>query len=312
MFIKILKIISFILLCSPFYIYSQLNLIITADKDTFLTDEPIWIEATEVNNSTITQYSTELSPWFPSYCRLILTDAKGDTWSYKGVIGFRPYSPEYSGLAIKPGERQYYVNNLLDIFGISDSRHDITFVLPPGEYKLQIIHNTNYHWVENAKKEYSPNKDSFKDKKNTIKSNMIDFYVINPTGFEAMVHNKLLQEFEARIQSNQNNVNAHLSYQLVKSILNEYPMSVYSQIAFIELTSIPKSYREKDYFLEQRKRMLKANVNSIFSYYIISRIPSNEAVNIFPKILHEFPQSKATEYINNIYAKKRLATFNTN
>lgn len=215
------------------FAFSQLNLSLSIDKNSFLVDEPIWYEVIETNMSNDKVSTSPLTPSATSYCKIVLTDDSGKIWHYIG--GSNYYPPDFTGIQIGPSDSLAIVRELLTNFGIQDKQHTFIFYLPPGDYTMQFIHHTNTNWhkdLEDLGKQYGLKAYDLVDK-GTIKSNQVHFKVLTPENEEARVHNILLEAYGLLNEYDENH--KELKYQLHNKFLDIYknhPTSVYAIAAY--------------------------------------------------------------------------------
>lgn len=219
----------FIISIIPALLYSQLKVSLEIDKSEYLTDEPIYFLSTETNISPEIQYTSPFSPFARDYFEFVLIDHSGKRWVYKGPEATYPFKKGSPGQKLLPGEAFYYKANLLGIFGISDSLHGIQCYLPPGNYVLQLKHQTDYDWFLNTKYK---NTNQF-DMEGSIFSNKVRFSIKAPTGQDEVVHQKLLEIYDWQQRSHfYNNIREEKLIPLVRKFIQRYPNNVYAKAAF--------------------------------------------------------------------------------
>jgi len=166
---------------SQTYNPNLLSCTLSVEKDTFLLDEPIYVEFKETN---IGQTDVMTNRFFfdikeSYYATLIGPDGK--EIKRGGGHGDRPYDRPEEGYLLKPDESQYYVIYLNNYYGISKTRpkEGKGKYLPIGFYQYQITHYTNANYMyEKLQSEY--HKQNITIDKMPVVSNELTFYIVGP------------------------------------------------------------------------------------------------------------------------------------
>ncbi|MGI0015634.1 MAG: hypothetical protein ACREBU_19635, partial [Nitrososphaera sp.] len=201
-----------------------LRLTISLEKQTYLVDEPIYLEmlTSNISNHEIGILPPRLgASW--GHFELVLEDESHKPLEYRGVHATM-YAPlDWSGSIMAPGERWLLLHDLLGMYGTwGDAAHQIRRYLPPGTYKIQAIYHTN-------PKAFT-SKDPRQENEQTIYSDVLKFHVIEPTGIEREAYETLLTAFATHEAERQKST--HRNILLFKKLINDYPNSVYQPIAY--------------------------------------------------------------------------------
>jgi len=293
-FIAYLNISLIALFFIPSVLNAQLKIKLSLEKESYLEDESIWFEAVEENIGDETIYSSYFLTIAKEYCKVILKDSEGKELQYKGGMGNFPY------------RKVYLINNLLAIFAERDENHWFVFRLPPGRYSLQIMLNTNYHWLYDLNEKYKKYGAMAYDMvdKGTIFSNTIEFTVIEPAGFEKNLQGKLLKAYKLmyNIKLGDNvkqsvNVKTEI-FPILKSIVDDYPESDYVIAANRAIQGgVAFSVGYKRNQVEEAIRFK----DRIYCYTLIEGLKKEIARERFPEIKSKYPNSKLSKYIDYQY-----------
>ncbi|NQT66366.1 MAG: hypothetical protein HQ569_02170 [Actinobacteria bacterium] len=289
----------------PSVLNAQLKITLSLDKDTYLEDESIWFEAVEENIGDETMYSSYFLTSAKEYCKVILKDSEGKELQYKGGMGNFPYRPEYPGYKVEPGQKVYLINNLLAIFGERDENHRFVFRLPPGRYSLQVMLNTNYHWLYDLNEKYKKYGAMAYDMvdKGTIFSNIVEFKIIKSTGIEKEVQDKLLQAYRLTYQIKQGSSIGTEIFPILKSIVDNYPESAYVIAAH---SSMPGSVANSVGYTRNQVEEAIRFKDRIYCYTLTSGLNKELSLQKFPELKSKHPDSKLAEYIDHYYKYGRL------
>jgi hypothetical protein len=189
----------------------QLQLHTTLSDTTYLTCEPIWLDAelTNIGDDTLRIWGFE----FPggSRLKLFLTDEQGDTLPlrYQGFYGSWP------GFILNPGETYFEAFALSEIFFSK-------YVLPPlplysikagslapGRYQI----STDYRHCYGS---------------DTIRTSTINFKVVEATGPEQQALELFLEIYKSWMGSDHDKAN-----QMLDKLKANYPKSVYLERAYL-------------------------------------------------------------------------------
>lgn len=287
--------------------WAQLNIELTLDKSTYLEDEPIWIEAVERNIGDKIEWTTPFRPSVPEFCKFVLKNSAGKQFDYKGGSEYITYDLDRhpNGIEMPPGESIYLVKGLLGIFGDRDENHVFVFHLPPDSYTLQVIHHTNWRWLKEFH-ELSQKIGGVLAKeqvdKGTVYSNTVEFEIVEPEGEERVVQQKLLSAYRLQSQIHQGSTVQFQIYPILDDILTNYPNSVYTKAAHLAQRG-SVAYKVGKTTWDIRESLHRFN-ESIYSFMLIGRRTKTDyALKYFPRVLHEYPESKAAEYIRNVVVK---------
>jgi hypothetical protein len=204
-----------------------LRFTISLEKNTYLIDEPIYLEVLATN---ISNYEIAILGMLPNaswrYFQIMLkgqsdqpvADHSGELYMYA--------EPNWLGWIMASGERWLLVKDLLDVFGKwGDAAHQIRPFLPPGTYKVHVIYHTNPKAFVGSNRE---NED-----KHTLYSNELQFEVIEPAGgLEKVAHEKLIGAFSAYENERPK---PHRQAALFKEFIDKHPNSHYLPIAYFFL-----------------------------------------------------------------------------
>lgn len=286
-------------------IEAQTALNLTLEKSVFLVDEQIWIEVEEKNISNESVFSSILRPSADLYCKIKLRDSKGKEWPYRGGVGFIPYQPNWKGYELAPQESRFLVKEILGIFGNQDESHRFVFHLPPEHYSLQIILHANYHWIAGFNelvKSFGEEAHNIADKR-TVISNAVEFEIIEPTGIEKSVHNKLLNAYRLTWQIKQGSKVQKDIVPIFESILNENPNSVYTIATHMGLrTTFSEDYGNRMNLTKDLYRFR----NNIYCKSLIDPLKKETALENLPKLKVKYPGSKLAKYIDHEFKYGRL------
>jgi len=289
----------------PVWLSGQTEITLTLDKDTFLVDERIWFEAEEKNTGTQVIYSSIFRPSARNYCKIVLRDSKGKEWPFRGGIAYIPYRSDWKGYEMKVGQNRYLTKDLLGIFGISDGNHRFVFWLPPGHYFLQVILHTNYHWVAEFKKlyrEYGSKAYDMVDKR-TVYSNSVEFDIVEPTGVEKEVQQKLLEAYRLTWEIKQGSTVQRQIFPILKEILDKHTESVYTIAAHSAMRSGIASFVGYTMDAEETMVMFKDN---IYINLDVRNVKEEIVRDIFPKLRNKYPNTRLAKYIDYEYKYGRL------
>lgn len=274
---------------------------LSLEKEAYLVDEAIWFEAVEHNLTEDTVYSSIFRPAAMAYCEIILRDATGKLWPYRGGMDFIPYKPEkWSGHEMVPGQERYLVKELHGIFGEQDEFHDLMYYLPLGKYTLQVLLHTNYHWVRqnmDLLRQYGPDAQNMVDK-GTIHSNEVSFEIVEPTGIEKEVHQKLLEAYKLDWERTQGSTVNERIYPIYKDIVNNYPNSVYTINAYFNTLSY---LTDKAGLPVDRRRQLELFSDRIYSYRLVRGLRRDIANELSALYKTTRPESRAVKYFEYEY-----------
>lgn len=279
----------------------QHRIVLSLDKVTYLVDEAIWFEAIEQNLTVDTVLSSPFIPSALAYCEIILKDVAGKQWPYKGGIANIAYRPQYESLlSMAPGQERYLVKQLHGIFGEQDEYHDLMYYLPPGRYTLQVLLHTNYHWpIQNRElwRQYGPAAADMVDK-GTIYSNEVSFRIVEPTGIEKDVHQKLLEAYKLDWEISQESTVYEQIYPIYQDIVENHPNSVYTinaYFAFHRHTAGLAGHR-----VDRRKQLELFN-DRIYAYTLIRGLRRDIADKLSALYKTTRPESRAVKYFEYEY-----------
>ena len=169
------------------YAQDELQFTISLEKDTFLVDEPVYLEMLLTNISDhevgILAMTTDAS-W--EYMKIDLRNERDEPVdNHDGETIMAPQPEWWPGFVMAPGESWLLVKDLLSAFGQwGDPAHQFSLFLPAGRYSLQVIYHTN-------PKAYVGRNKRAQDKR-TLVSNLLAFQVIVPGGREKSEHDEFL------------------------------------------------------------------------------------------------------------------------
>ena len=183
------------------------------------------------------------------------------------------------------------------IFGDRDENHRFVFKIPPGHYSLTAILNTNYHWIADPENNLGQ-KQSIMNKvvdKGTVYSNVVEFDIVEPKGVEKKVHEKLLEAYSLTSQIKKGGNVRNQIYPILKSILDDNPVSVYSIAAhkLMRDINLHHMYHKSD-LLEDLERFR----NQIYSYRLIQDVNKNDNIQKIENIKQKYPNSRLAKYID--------------
>lgn len=284
----------------PTPVSAQHRIVLSLEKEQYLVDEDIWFEAIEENLTRELVISSIFRPSALDYCEIVLVDSRSDTLHYRGLRGYIPYMPErWNGHELHPGEQRYLVKQLHGIFGSQDESHDISFYLPPGRYSLQVLLHTQYGWPieysELARRIGSAAALRQVDRK-TIRSNVVDFEIVEPQGTEREVHEKLLQAGRLEWEMSQES-DVYLNiYQIHKEIVTQYPNSVYAINSYAHFHYF--SARKAGHQLDLEKQLALFH-DRTYAYSVLSNNTLERKQALLLHVQTNYPGSKANRYLEN-------------
>jgi len=166
-----------------FSLYAQtrnpdlLQCTLSVEKDTFLVDEPIYVEFKETNIGNVDVLTQSLNFTIREFYSATLLGPDGSRIPQDSYHADVFFSDPIEGFLLKPGESQYCVIPIHNWFGNRDIR-PVTyqqFYLPAGRYSFKITHYTNNNYVYEESILKQKNVD-----KMPITSNELVFYIIDP------------------------------------------------------------------------------------------------------------------------------------
>lgn len=286
--------------------HGQHRIVLSLEKEQYLVDEDIWFEAIEENLTSQLIVSSIFRPAALAYCKIILVDGQGDTLRYRGGRDYIPYRPErWKGHELHPGEHRYLVKQLHGIFGFQDESHDISFYIPAGRYSLQVLLHTQYGWPveygELSRRIGSAAAIRQVDRR-TIRSNIVEFAIVEPQGVEREVHEKLLQAGRLEWEMSQES-DVYLSiYQIHKEIVTQYPNSVYAINSYAHFNYF--SARKAGHQLDLEKQLALFH-DRTYAYFLLSNNTKERMQALLPLIEATYPGSKAHRYIVKAIANRK-------
>ncbi|MCH7573547.1 MAG: hypothetical protein IIA59_00305 [Candidatus Marinimicrobia bacterium] len=300
------RILGFMLMALLTPIYGQHRIVLSLEKEQYLVDEDIWFEAIEENLTDELVISSVLHPGAPTYCEVILVDSKSDTLPYRGMIFTMRYRPDrWNGHELHPGDQRNLVKELHGIFGERDESHRFSFYLPPGSYTLQVLLHSRYGWhVEYGElaRQMGPEAARQQVDRKTIRSNMVEFELIEPQGVEREVHEKLLQAGRLDYQITQGSTVHHQIYGIYKEMAAQYPTSAYLINVYDALRGYTASRAGHKVDLEKQLALFhdRTYIHSLLQGSNVDRLQS-----ILSTVETKYPGSKAHRYIEKEIVRKR-------
>ncbi|MFX1537680.1 MAG: hypothetical protein ACFFDI_26075 [Promethearchaeota archaeon] len=241
-----------------------LKLEINYSKDSYLLSEPIWLDLTLSNVSEDTVRI--IGPCV--HCgdtRFVVVSSKGDTLTYRGIEAEVAYG---SGSLLDPSEKKYNCFNFLDYYGERESI--LRLKLKPDRYTVHAIY--------------------YGSKCGKITSNKTTFKVTEVPEVELQPLKLLKQGYSAQISKSPN-----LSTESFEQIINQFPQSVYAELASKELASTDSLKME----------MLKKYPDSGFTKWILSRVTSKMTAerkrNLLQKVIKDFPNTRAAKFAEKMF-----------
>jgi len=200
-----------------------LNFQVSLEKDTFLLDEPIFVEMKETNDSKIDVKTSVLNIEFRDYLYIRLISPDGENLNTGPGTVHGLYNRPSSGNVLKQRESRYYVFRLNYYFGNKDPRDYAihTRYLPAGTYTLQITHFTNANYMY----ERIHGTDHSDVNKMPAVSNELSFTVIQPTGSKEQERKDYMYAIQQNILNRRDDKS--LAYEHLKSFYLKYPNSPY-------------------------------------------------------------------------------------
>jgi hypothetical protein len=153
---------------------------ISVEKDTFLIDEPIYVEFKETNIGNVDVLTNRFHCDGPFYSDMLI-GPDGKNIGRHGGIRYGLYDKPATGYLLKPSESQYFVIPIHRYYGYSyrGPETNRSVYLPPGKYSFQITHYANDNYLyEKTQAEFSKVKKSID--RMLIVSNELVFYIVNP------------------------------------------------------------------------------------------------------------------------------------
>lgn len=198
----------------------ELAFTISLEKETYMVDEPIYLEILSQN---ISDHEVTILPMILGaswgHFKIVLRDQTGQPLRDYTPMKNLDASPEESMDIMAPGERALEVIDLLEIFGQWDAAHQVRLFLPEGKYDVQVI----YHSTSEALSGSTPQHQH----KRALISNRLQFEVIKPTGFEEFVY----KELHLTLLLVENSKNPAERIAAFEKFMNKYPNSRYLAVA---------------------------------------------------------------------------------
>jgi len=239
-----------------------LRFTISLEKNTYLVDEPIYLEVLATN---ISNHEIAILGMLPNaswrYFQIMLKDQNDQPVADHSGELYMYAEPNWPGWIMASGERWLLVKDLLDVFGKwGDAAHQIRPFLPPGTYQVHVIYHTN------PKAFVGPNREN--EDKQTLHSNELQFEVIEPAGLEKAAHEKLLTAFIAHEKERSK---PHRQAVLFKEFIDKYPNSLYLPIVYSFLYMIyTQGFGDTIERQELIEEMLTRFPNSGLTYQLLS------------------------------------------
>lgn len=177
---------------SQTYNPNLINVTVSAERDTFLIDEPIYIEFKQTNVGQNKISTKHFVDQFVDYYSESFIGPDGDKLDRIIQSHFDTFSSKAEGYYLEPKQSQYFVFDITFPFGYIDDRIEPSwrkYYLKPGKYTYQITlySNSNYLYEYNQSLlELKVNNIEDREKVlNTIdrmpvKSNVLTFYIVEP------------------------------------------------------------------------------------------------------------------------------------
>ncbi|ODS29916.1 MAG: hypothetical protein SCARUB_04981 [Candidatus Scalindua rubra] len=342
----ILTIVRILIIATPVLLRAEtlvndLVIIATIDKDTFLVDEPIYIEFKQVNTSTIPRKTTYLHLGAGFFFYHVFNE-NGHEVPFQGMI--IEWNPGHARIPeLKPGESMITVKNILGNVdkSLRDDAHHFIFYLKPGRYSLYAELNiASYKHKERLNRVLEINKDTELSKSEksqlraqllktydvepiTIESNHLTFTIVEPKGDEAIAHEALLDSYQRDNNASKNGFDNKQRARWWREYIDKYKNSVYAPIAIDWLTwhrgFIPMEDRPEEKYItvdEVLPRYKDSIFSKVIAQHLAGFVPARRsdpraytpAIEILEEYIAKYPGTKFSEYAElrkNEYIEKQ-------
>jgi hypothetical protein len=204
------------------------------DKEEYLINEPIWLSITVENLNEETYYVTSIDPYL-GFMHFYVVSSSGDTLEGECIQAVYFGTP-----VLDPRQKDMYIINLLGPpcrFGIENENAIFSKVIPPGEYTVQ------------AKLTGSIRLDG-KRETFMILSDQLPFKVKPPYGEEKEVYDLLLRGYR-KLKKSLKESKCPDGMDDFKSVIDEYPHSVYVDVAYDKLDNVFEDISNVKKFIER-------------------------------------------------------------
>jgi len=169
-----------------------LRVSISTERDTFLTDEPIYIEFKQTNIGESPIFTKHFRPQFTDFYSESFIGSDGKKVDSQIQGHFDTFSNKADRYYLPPGESQYCVFNIASSFGYTDNRTEPSwrgYYLKPGKYTYQITFYSNSNYKYEFQKALSKSKIYNTETREQIlstidrmpvKSNKLTFTIVEP------------------------------------------------------------------------------------------------------------------------------------
>lgn len=226
---------------------------INLNKSVYLLREPIFLTTSvrntgkegvpmiprDINGLLLKNSKGEVIPphTYVSGCRFIAIEVKSDGTEevHTEVNVAEPETVSFK-----------YTFDILRYYGITEDKRRDPPYLPPDEYTVQNVHYL-YKW-----------KDKEKGEREELRSNVVKFKVIEPTGFEKEACELLREGYILR-----KNKQAEEAMNRYNEIIEKYPNSIYASSALYRVASIYNiNLIDKRKSLQEYEKLIDRHVNS--------------------------------------------------
>ncbi len=302
--IQLLRVVILPLLALPLFAQSYnpdlLQCTLSVEKDTFLVDEPIYVEFKETNIGNVDVLTQKLTnDACPYFFTTALKSSDGRLIPYHGLMPFLDPGALPFEYVLEPGESQYSVFLMTSDYGVKDTRNEAfwPYYLPPGRYSFQLTHYTNArHLYEKTQAKLSNR--AIEIDKMPVVSNEIVFYIIEPQTAE--------QEKERQAYIKCRNRDYRYPFDLIIALENYFENYKNSNLFYkYELLSTMKATRTNINF--SKEETLNQVKNSYAAFYFKSASKKDYG---FQDDKREFtPQIEIDKQIAAKYPDTQLAKY---
>lgn len=236
-------------------------------KETYLLNEPIWLDVTLTNVSGDTMRIVPLDPPCQGGVGIELRDSLGNEMPYTGPsILLAPRK----GFILDPGEQYYDCFDLLDLYPSSKIKGLIE------AYFLRFISLGKY---------------KVRARYRSTSSQEIEFEVIEPSGDEKETYQLLHKAFTFLLDRK-----SDLQRQKLQELIDRFPNSVY----------VEKAHRELFQRSELVQKFPNSGYNKINLKVLTRELAHKQKREFLEKVIQDHPESRSAKYAQQMLARPEL------